>query len=174
MPHEYDADHDGAWDLAALAVFLDASHNVELEHLAQFSASHEVTAVLEDTSANRPAASTEGRLFFETDSGKTTYDDGGTWVIIGTVLTDDLDILQKTATLDPGSISAGDTAEVTATVIGATTDMEASASPSGGLESGLMWSAYVSSSDTVTIRLHNTTGASIDPASRDWEVRCTP
>jgi len=38
---------------------------------------------LYDTAANRPAAGTEGRLFVETDTGRTLFDNGSSWVEIG-------------------------------------------------------------------------------------------
>lgn len=38
---------------------------------------------LYDTSGNRPAAGTEGRLFVQTDTGETFYDNGSSWIAIG-------------------------------------------------------------------------------------------
>ena len=43
-----------------------------------------VTELREDTSANRPAAGTEGHIFFETDNGRILYDNGTSWIVIGT------------------------------------------------------------------------------------------
>lgn len=42
-----------------------------------------ITGLEENTSANRPAAGTEGRIFFETDTGKVLYDNGTSWIDIG-------------------------------------------------------------------------------------------
>ena len=42
-----------------------------------------VTAFTEDTAANRPAPGTEGRIFFESDTGRVLYDSGSSWVELG-------------------------------------------------------------------------------------------
>ena len=75
-----------------------------------------------------------------------------------------------TGTLDFSSIAANTTAELTITVTGAVVGDTCSATPNGAPEAGLVWSAYVSSANTVTVRLGNTTTSSIDPASRSWRV----
>ena len=54
-------------------------------------ASMDAVEVLIDTAANRPAAGTADRLFFETDNGRVMYDTGSTWTILGTTNTDDTD-----------------------------------------------------------------------------------
>jgi len=78
--------------------------------------------------------------------------------------------VKATATLDFGSISAGATAELTITATGAATGDPVSAGPPSNLNAGLMVTVYVSSTNTVTVRLHNTTGSAIDPASSSWSV----
>jgi hypothetical protein len=42
-----------------------------------------ITAFEENSSGNLPSPGTEGRIFFETDTGRTLYDDGSTFVEIG-------------------------------------------------------------------------------------------
>lgn len=42
-----------------------------------------VSEVIADTSGNLPAAGTSGRIFFETDTGRTLYDNGSSWVEVG-------------------------------------------------------------------------------------------
>lgn len=49
--------------------------------IAQLDAS--VTKVIENTSGNRPAAGTEGRIFIESDTGRVLYDDGAAWNQVG-------------------------------------------------------------------------------------------
>jgi hypothetical protein len=79
-------------------------------------------------------------------------------------------ILSGTTTVDQGSISAGAVGTFTITVTGAVTTDTAVASPSGGIDAGLVWSAYVSSANTVTVVLANVTASPIDPANRTWRA----
>jgi hypothetical protein len=79
--------------------------------------------------------------------------------------------LGGSATLDYPSIAAGATADLTITVAGAAAGSVAAASPTGAIEAGLSWCAWVSAANTVTVRLVNSTTGAIDPASRTWTVR---
>ncbi len=74
------------------------------------------------------------------------------------------------ATLNFGSISGGSTSELTVTVSGAQILDTVALGPPSAIESGLVWCAYVSALNTVTIRLHNSTGSPVDPASAIWKV----
>lgn len=76
-------------------------------------------------------------------------------------------------TIDFSSINAGSVGTSTVTVDGAVANDIVNLGPPSGIESGLMWSAFVSADDTVTIRLYNTTGSPIDPASATWVVYVT-
>lgn len=76
----------------------------------------------------------------------------------------------KTATLDFGSISGGATAELTVSISGASVGDVVVVGPPSVIETGLVWCCYVSSLNTVTIRLHNSTGSPVDPASASWRV----
>lgn len=81
--------------------------------------------------------------------------------------------LVGTTTVDVGSISAGAIGTFTITVTGALADMQQTVhlgAPSA-IESGLTWCGFVSADDTVTVRLHNTTGSPINPASATWGCR---
>lgn len=82
----------------------------------------------------------------------------------------DSSILHASAALDFGSIAAGATAELTITLTGATTTHNVFASPMNGIEAGLVWSAYVSAANTITIVLANVTVGAIDPVSLTWKV----
>jgi len=75
-----------------------------------------------------------------------------------------------TATLDFASITSNSTGTITVTVTGATIGYPVLLGAPGGLESGLIFCGYVSAADTVTIRLHNVSGGSIDPANATWTV----
>lgn len=77
-------------------------------------------------------------------------------------------LLQATATLDFPSIAAGAVSTLDIPVVGAKAGDYATVS-APVLEAGLMFCGIVVS-DKVTIRLHNTTGSSIDPAIATWKV----
>jgi hypothetical protein len=80
--------------------------------------------------------------------------------------------LSTTSSLNFPEIAAGTTEELDVTVTGATADGNdiAWAAPAGQPETGIVWSAYVKSSNTVTVRAANVTGSPINPASRTWRV----
>ncbi|GII87066.1 hypothetical protein Ssi03_50560 [Sphaerisporangium siamense] len=78
--------------------------------------------------------------------------------------------LTATATLDFASISAGAIGTHTVTVTGAAAGDKVALGPPAAIEAGLIWCAYVSAANTVTIRLLNTTGGAVDPASASWKV----
>jgi hypothetical protein len=78
--------------------------------------------------------------------------------------------IKATATLDFSSIAAGATSELTITATGAATGDPVSAGPPSTLNTGLNVTVYVSATNTVTVRLHNSTGSAIDPASSSWSV----
>lgn len=75
------------------------------------------------------------------------------------------------ATLDFSSISAGTVGTSTVTVDGAAAGDLVILGPPSAIEAGLIWCGFVSADDTVTIRLHNTTGSPVDPASGTWSVQ---
>jgi hypothetical protein len=75
-----------------------------------------------------------------------------------------------TATLNYGSIGANSTASLDVTVTGAQVGDNAMANPLYALEDNLIFCCRVSAANTVCIRVHNTSGGAIDPASGDWRV----
>ena len=77
------------------------------------------------------------------------------------------------ATLNFPSIPANSTSELTITVTGAALGDSVMASPdstSVPMEAGLVWSAHVTASNTVAVRLANVTTSAIDPLNRTWKV----
>jgi hypothetical protein len=81
-----------------------------------------------------------------------------------------LGFITDTATLDFPSISSNNSEELTMTVTGAATgDIVMLGAPSA-IESDLTWCGYVSAADTVTVRLHNSSGGAINPASATWKA----
>ena len=86
---------------------------------------------------------------------------------------DIIDYRSRIATMNFGSISANTTAELTTSITGVTTSgWSVSVSPTSALDAGIMWSAYVSATNTVTVRLANITGGAINPASTDFVIDC--
>ena len=74
-------------------------------------------------------------------------------------------ILSATATLDFPSIGSNDTATLTITVTGAVAGDSVFLGVPAGLDAGLIFCASVTAANTVTVRMHNSSGGSVDPAS---------
>jgi hypothetical protein len=74
-------------------------------------------------------------------------------------------ILSATATLDFPSIGSNDTETLTMTVTGAVAGDSVFLGVPAGLDPGLIFCASVTAADTVTVRMHNSSGGSVDPAS---------
>ncbi|HEY6019677.1 MAG TPA: hypothetical protein VIY48_07180 [Candidatus Paceibacterota bacterium] len=79
-------------------------------------------------------------------------------------------ILTATASLSFGSIAANGVGTQTITVTGAATGDTVVAGAPAALEAGLTFSAFVSATNTVTIRLHNNSGGSVTPATATWRA----
>ncbi len=79
-------------------------------------------------------------------------------------------VLTATATLDFPSISVNSCEDLTVTVTGAKTGDAVYLGPPSNLETGLIAVGFVSSSDTVTVRVCNTSGGANNPASNDWRI----
>lgn len=82
--------------------------------------------------------------------------------------------VSRSSALNFGSIAANTTTELTITVTAniTTTNWSVVVTPETGMESGLVWCAYVSAANTVTVRVANVTVAAIDPASKTFIVDC--
>jgi len=74
-------------------------------------------------------------------------------------------ILSATATLDFPSIGSNDTETLTITVTGAVAGDSVFLGCPAGLDAGLVFCASVTAANTVTVRMHNSSGGSVDPAS---------
>ena len=79
-------------------------------------------------------------------------------------------VAMGTATLDFPSIAAGASAELTITVTGAAVGHAVSIGPPSTLNAGLQVTGFVSATNTVTVRLLNSTGSAVDPASATWKA----
>lgn len=80
-------------------------------------------------------------------------------------------VLSATSALDFGSVAAQSFADLTATVTGAVTgDSVALGVPVEAVTAGIVYSAWVSATNTVTVRAHNYTAAALDPASGTFKA----
>jgi hypothetical protein len=79
-------------------------------------------------------------------------------------------ILSATATLDFPSIGSNGTETLTITVTGAVAGDSVFLGCPAGLDADLVFCASVTAADTVTVRMHNSSGGSIDPASATFRA----
>jgi len=79
-------------------------------------------------------------------------------------------VLTATATLNFPSISAAAQADLTITVTGAAVGDEVVMSLPAAPAAGLVFNAFVSATDTVTIRASNITASPVDAASASYGV----
>jgi hypothetical protein len=71
-------------------------------------------------------------------------------------------------TVDLASIAAGATLDTVVTVTGAALGNGVVVNPPANLPAGLLWAAWVTAADKVTVRVKNETGAAVDAASGTW------
>ena len=79
-------------------------------------------------------------------------------------------VLTATATLNFPSISAASQADLTITVTGAAVGDEVIMSLPAAPAAGIVFNAFVSATNTVTIRATNVTASPVDPASASYGV----
>lgn len=79
-------------------------------------------------------------------------------------------VLGASAALDFGSIAAAAQADLTITVTGAAANNTVALGLPTAPTAGLVFNAFVSAADTVTVRATNTTAGAIDPASATYSV----
>lgn len=78
--------------------------------------------------------------------------------------------LEGSVTYDFGSIASATTSTTTLTITGAAIGHKCLISYSTAPDNGIVFDAYVSAADTVTIRAINITGAAINPPSRTYYI----
>jgi hypothetical protein len=79
-------------------------------------------------------------------------------------------ILTGSATLDFPSIAAVSQADLTITVTGAAVGSEVALALPAAPAAGIIFNAFVSATNTVTVRASNITAAAVDPASATYSV----
>jgi hypothetical protein len=79
-------------------------------------------------------------------------------------------ILRGTVSVNPASLNGTTAADTSVTISGAATgDTVIMNAPTAGLTAGMfIVGAWVSATDTVKVRLYNSTGAPIDEAAANW------
>ncbi len=117
-----------------------------------------------------PLKLTSGTNLSSVEAGAMEYDGTHLYFTPSTTRKILLKGLTNSSTINFPSISASSSSELNVTVAGASVGSSCSCAPNGSIESGLQWSCYVSSSNTVTIRLSNVSASSINPASKSWKV----
>lgn len=95
----------------------------------------------------------------------TTAGTPGNWQTSGFIT------LTGSAVIDLSSIPAGGIETATITVDGAVSGDNSVATPQAAIENGLIWCAYVSAANTVTIRVLNATSGAVDPAPIIWRAK---
>lgn len=79
-------------------------------------------------------------------------------------------VLSATASLDFGSISAASQANLTITVTGAAVGDEVVMALPAAPAAGIVFNAFVSAANTVTIRASNITASPVDPGAATYGV----
>lgn len=79
-------------------------------------------------------------------------------------------LLTASAALDFPSIAAVSQADLTITVTGAVVGDEVALALPAAPTAGIIFNAYVSAANTVTVRASNITAAAVDPASASYSV----
>ena len=79
-------------------------------------------------------------------------------------------IISHSASITWTSIAANSTQEQTVTVTGATSGNNVDTTPASNPGAGLLWCAYVSSANAVTVRMLNSTASPVTPAAVSWRI----
>lgn len=98
-----------------------------------------------------------------------TYKEDGTWSSWGFVLLD-TDVLKVSQGVSFGTIAAKSTKDVEVTVTGAKLSNTVIANPRESIEEGIIWNAYISAENVVTIRVANITDSEIVVNGRTWNI----
>ena len=114
------------------------------------------------TTAQRPSAPVTGMVRYNTTNQTVEAYSGTQWN----------GIVRGTNSIDIPNMPAGNGATLTVTVTGATTGSAVSVSPTSALPNGIIiaW-ARVSAANTVEIRFENNSGAAVNPAAQNFNIR---
>jgi hypothetical protein len=123
------------------------------------------------TANTSPLKFTSGTNLTTPEAGAVEFDGTNYFATASTTRYTLAKTLTNTATLDFASTAAGSSSDLTITVTGAADgDPVAVGVPNGSISSNTAFHAWVSSSNTVTVRFMNATGSAVDPASGTFRV----
>lgn len=129
---------------------------------------------LRDGTANAgeaPLKFTNGTLLTTPENGAVEYNGGNYYVTNSTARYVLAKTLTATSTLNFGSTSAGTSADLTITVSGAADgDAVSLGIPIAAQNANTAYTAFVSATNTVTVRFNNYSSGSVDPASATFRV----
>lgn len=133
------------------------------------------SAVLElkagtSSSNSAPLKLTSGTNLTTPEAGAMEYDGTNLYFTPSTTRKILMTGLVATQTLNFPNIGSGNTSELNVTVPGAVVGSACSCAPNTSIENGLQWSCYVSSTNSVRIRVSNVNAFAVNPASRSWKV----
>lgn len=117
-----------------------------------------------------PLKFTSGTNLTTPEAGAMEYDGTNLYFTPSTVRQTVMKGYAATATLDFPNIVPNSSSDLTVTVTGAALGDNCYCSPNGAIEAGVSWNCFVSSANTVTIRVANIRAVDINPASRGWKV----
>jgi hypothetical protein len=128
------------------------------------------TTILKNTTAanyNNTLPDTTGILSVGVSANGTTYMAGANGITnMGNLW------ISGSATLDFGNTSAQNSADLTITVTGAADgDVVSLGVPNGSVNANTCFTAWVSATDTVTVRFNNYSSGAVDPASGTFKIK---
>lgn len=122
------------------------------------------------TANTAPLKFTTGTNLTTPENGAVEYDGTNYFVTASTTRYTLAKTLTNTATLDFSSTAAGNSADLTVTVTGAAVGDAVSIGLPGSPDANSCVTAWVSASDTVTVRFNNYSSGAIDPGSGSYRV----
>ena len=122
------------------------------------------------TAETAPLKLTDGSLLSTPETGAVEFNNNVIYFTPSTERRILLNGLSVTSSLNFPNIPSKTTAEMTVTLTGANINNSCNCAPKSTIEAGLQWSCYVSSANTVKIRLSNFTAVAIDPSIKDYRV----
>ena len=122
------------------------------------------------TAETAPLKLNEGFLLTLPETGAMEFDNSILYFTPGTERKILLNGLVGTQNLDFPNIASKATSELTVTVTGAFVGNSCNCAPRSSIETDLQWNCYVSSADTVTVRVSNISNAAIDPGAKQYRI----
>jgi VCBS repeat-containing protein len=123
------------------------------------------------TAATAPLKFTSGTNLTTPEAGAVEFDGTNYFATSSTTRYTLAKTLTNTATLDFTSTSAGTSNDLTITVTGASDgDVVYVGAPNASVNANTSFSAWVSTSNTVTVRFNNYSSGAVDPASGTFRV----